>query len=125
LKEILGNVSTTVCFQVSREDALKFSREFVTEYNGEILTVPEEEILRLKVGQAWCKMGRSAFLMHTYLAPGTTSSGRAAKIMQLSRRNFGRALPSPPPKLAAAAGDPGAGRKAADPLADLDPGKVF
>ena len=44
---------------------MKFSREFVTEYNGEILTVPEEEILRLKVGQAWCKMGRCAFLMHT------------------------------------------------------------
>jgi hypothetical protein len=52
LKEILGNVSTAVCFGISREDALRFSREFITECDGEILNVPEEEILRRKVGQA-------------------------------------------------------------------------
>lgn len=120
LKDILGNVSTTVCFQVSREDALRFSREFVTEFDGEILNVPEEEILRLKVGQAWCKVGRHAFFMNTYLPPETSgaSSRYAGQIIERSQRNYGR-------RLAAAGADAGMAAPRPEPLADLDPEKLF
>jgi hypothetical protein len=93
LKEILGNVSTAVCFGISREDALRFSREFITECDGEILNVPEEEILRLKVGQAWCKMGQHAFKMQTYLADQRSYPRRVQQIIERSRQNYGSRLP--------------------------------
>lgn len=89
LKEIMGNVSTTICFQVSREDALKFSKELVTIYDGEVINIPEEEILKLKVGQAWCKVGQNSFLMQTYLEDQHPDSRRAAYVIERSRRNYG------------------------------------
>jgi hypothetical protein len=125
LREILGNVSTTICFNVSRSDASRFSREFVTEFDGEIVNVPEENILRLTVGQAWCKMGRHAFLMHTYLQNAVASEARTAYVIEQARRNSQRLI-SPPP-LPRAADDP-SGMKAENPeaiLDDLDPGQVF
>jgi type IV secretory pathway VirB4 component len=126
LKEILGNVSTTVCFPVSREDALRFSKEFVTEYDGEVLNVPEEEILRLKVGQAWCRMGQHAFLMHTKLASQRPLSKRARYIIERARSNYGRALPPPSLDDSFSAAMPAGERlKAHEPLDDLDPGSVF
>lgn len=93
LKEIMGNVSTSVCFLVSREDAMKFSREFVTLHDGEIVNIPEEEILRLRVGQAWCKIGQHSFLMHTYLADGQPDKGYAAHVIGESYRNYQALLP--------------------------------
>jgi hypothetical protein len=117
LKEILGNVSTAVCFAVSREDALRFSREFFTEYDGEILSVPEEEILRLKVGQAWCKMGQHAFKMHTYLADQRSFPRRVQQIIERSRRNYGTKLLS--------AGEKVGPNSPPFALNDLDPSKIF
>lgn len=88
-KEIMGNVSTTICFQVSREDALKFSKELVTVYDGEVINIPEEEILKLKVGQAWCKIGQNSFLMQTYLEDQHPDLRRAAYVIERSQRNYG------------------------------------
>lgn len=89
LKEIMGNVSTLICFQASREDALKFSKEFVTLYDGEVINIPEEEILRLSVGQAWCKIGQHSFLFRTYLADQRPDRRRAEQIIRRSRHNYG------------------------------------
>jgi hypothetical protein len=111
LREILGNVSTSVCFAVSREDALRFSKELVTEYDGEVVRVPEEEILRLRVGQAWCKMGNHAFKMQTYLADQLPFPTRAQQIIERSRQNYGVKL------LTAAADVPASPGES--PLADL------
>jgi type IV secretory system conjugative DNA transfer VirD4/TraG family protein len=141
LKEILGNVSTTVCFLVSREDAMKFSKELITTYNGEIGNVPEEEILRLKVGQAWCKIGQQAFLMQTCLADQRPDRRRAQYIIERSRQNYGSPVaegylkqpraytatpeaPAPQDK-----SQPKAKGKVSSPvddfLKDIDPGNVF
>jgi hypothetical protein len=89
LKEILGNVSTSICFLVSREDSSKFSKELITTQNGEIINIPEEEVLRLKVGQCWCKIGQQAFLMHTYLADQHPDRNRVEYIVQKARFNYG------------------------------------
>jgi hypothetical protein len=89
LKEIMGNVSTTICFLVSREDALKFSKELVTMYDGKVINIPEEETLRLKVSQAWCKIGQHSFLFHTYLADQRPDRRRAEQIIGRSRHNYG------------------------------------
>lgn len=89
LKEILGNVSTTICFSVSREDAMKFSKELITAHNGEITNIPEEKILSLKVGQAWCKIGQHSLLLNTYLADQHPDQERAMRIIEHARRNYG------------------------------------
>lgn len=88
LKEILGNVSTTICFQVSREDAGKISKEMVTMYDGEVTHIPEEEILRLKVGETWCKIGQHSFFMRTYLADQRPDHGRAERVILQARQNY-------------------------------------
>ena len=142
LKEILGNVSTTICFQVSREDAFKFSKELVTMYDGEIINIPEEEILKLKVGQAWCKIGQNSFLMQTYLEDQHPDSRRATYVIERSRRNYGvltegrtydqaldieRAGNTEPQHQSDAHGQPA--QKAHSPvddlLKDIDPANVF
>ena len=101
---------------------MKFSKELVTTYDGEVINVPEEEILRLKVGEAWCKMGRHAFRMNTYLATGEGSSKRAEWIIGRSRMNYGM------PPMASAAASLAAGTTPSQidqALEDLDPGNVF
>lgn len=124
LKEILGNVSTSLCFAVSREDAAKFSKEFITTYNGEIIHLPEEELLRLRVGEAFCKLGQHCFRLHTYLAPQHPSPARARFVIERARRNYGApaVLRSSSPK--ARAGTPAATELDAL-LEDLDPSQVF
>lgn len=89
LREIFGNVSTMISFNVSQTDAARLSKEFVTEYNGEIISVPQEEFLALKVGQAYCKIGRHAFFMQTSLADQRPDFERAERIMERSRENYG------------------------------------
>lgn len=128
LKEILGNVSTTVCFAVSREDALRFSKEFVTSWDGEVTSIEEAEILRLRVGEAVCKMGQHAFRMNTYRAPERGSARRAAWIVERSRENYGS--PSlldgaAPSVVGPATRERGLPSPAADTLADLDPESLF
>lgn len=126
LKEILGNVSTSICFAVSREDAAKFAKEFVTEYNGEIIHIAEEDILRLRVGQAYCKIGQHCFLMHTFLADQRPDRARAQLIIERARRNYGRPAIAPAP--AASSHRPMGRSEASDwaaALDDLDPAKIF
>ncbi len=127
LQEILGNVSTTICFQVSREDAVRFSKELITEYDGEVVNVSPEEILRLNVGQAWCKMGKHAFQMKTKLPKDQPSAQRAAYVIERSRHNYGRLLSAPDQTVeAVAAPAVDAGQiQSSHPLADLDPENPF
>ena len=79
LREIMGNVSTIVSFQVSGDDASKLSKELITQYNGEVL----------KTGQAYCKIGQNSFFMQTYLADQAPDHNRANYIISQSRRNYG------------------------------------
>lgn len=93
-REIVGTVSTTVCFQVSAADARRFSRDFVIERDGEIGNIPYEQILRLHIGEAWCKMGEHVFRMRTYLARENGSKHRADEVIERSRQTYGaRAAP--------------------------------
>ena len=89
LREIFGNVSTMVSFQVSRDDASRMSKEFITEYNGEVTNIPLQEILSLKVGESYCKIGQHSFFMRTYLADRTPDYERAKHITSRSRNSYG------------------------------------
>lgn len=147
LREVLGNVSTTICFLVSREDAAKFSKELVTEIDGEVINILEAEILKLRVGECWCKIGQHAFPMRTYLMDGqpdmeyarfveTQARENAAGMMQAITLHASEATETPPPRThtrASSAAPPEAQpapREAPSPAAEsvlhnLDPENLF
>ena len=123
LREILGNVSTLVSFQVSQSDAQKLAKEFVTEIDGEVVGLPSEELLRLRVGEAWCRIGQCAFAMDTQKFEGKPSDSRLRRIIERSRERWGV-------KVSLTDGDSERcstrqDRKDGLSLDDLDPEKVF
>jgi hypothetical protein len=117
LREIMGNVSTIVSFQVSGDDASRLSKELITQYNGEVINVPSEELLSLKTGQAYCKIGQHSFFMQTYLADQSPDQSRSNYIITQSRRNYGVKYQKTPDNVE---------RKQKDfDDEDIDPSKVF
>ena len=120
LQEIFGNVSTMVSFQVSQSDAVKLSKEFISQFDYDISNVPAEELLRLSVGQAYCRIGKSAFKLQVPKVDEKPDRERAKRVIQASRDTYGipitvqndrRSMEEPKPE--------------EDPLADFDPGDVF
>jgi hypothetical protein len=122
MREILGNVSTVVCFSVSASDAKRLGREMVGELDGVIVPLEPQELVSLKVGQAWCKIGRSVFFMPTYPAPETVDSDVRDEIIRRSRERYG--VKSGQPKLEPRA-EPAGKAFATTSLEEIDPGSVF
>lgn len=89
LQQIFGNVSTMISFMVSRNDAVRLSREFISEYDGEIISISPEELLSLKVGETVSKMGRNSFFMTTFPVKEKPNSFIAEKTINQSRKLFG------------------------------------
>lgn len=127
LKEIFGNVSTLISFVVSREDAGRLAGEFLTEREGQITHVPPEEILSLKVGEAWCKISRSTVFLKTYLAPQKPDYQRVQQVIARSRLNFGVPLRKgvPEAEQRAVSARSASGPPSSGTLKDIDPGQVF
>jgi len=118
LREIFGNVSTLVSFQLSQPDAVRMSREFVTQVDYDVVPIPQEEFLRLNVGEAIVKIGKSAFPMRVPKASDRGDRTRAKEIIEQSRQTYGipriRVSDAPPRKS-------GEG----DPLESIDPEGIF
>jgi hypothetical protein len=88
LRDILGNVNTLLTFNVSHEDAVKLAKEYVPSGQG-IDYMPPGELLDLKTGEAWGKIGKSCFFLSTALAPHQPDLPRAKEVIQRSRKNYG------------------------------------
>lgn len=120
MREIFGNVSTMVSFQVSQSDASKISKEFISQYDFNIETLPTEELLRLNVGEAYCKIGKNSFPMYVPLMDSEPDQERAEAVIRHSRMIYGITRPrnadttSPKPQITGL-----------DPLVGLDPDEVF
>ena len=114
LREILGNVSTMVSFQVSADDANRLSKEFISQYNGEVVNVPSDELLSLKTGESYCKIGQHSFFMQTYLADQSPDHSRIGHIVSRSRRTYGVTQK-----------EPAESAKEKGRFDDVDPTKVF
>ena len=118
MREILGNVSTLVSFQLSQSDAVKMSKEFVTQFDYDVEAIPPQEFLQLNVGEAWVKIGRSAFPMRVPKVDEWPDHDNAKRIIEASRTRNGiprvRVKPKPP-----------SDSQGEDPLADLDPEGIF
>ena len=123
LKEIFGNTSTLVAFQVSRSDATRIAKEFVTEYDGEILSTPPEELLGLRVGETYCKIGQTSFRMTTRMVEQEADHRRAEQVINLSRSAHGVASLMDKDAAVSYENETGTGR--GFPLDDIDPSEVF
>ena len=90
LREILGNVSTIISFNISRSDAQKISKEFVDQdIFKEIVKLEPERLLTLEVGEAYCKIGKNFFKMRTYFDNQSPDFKRMRKVIEASRKNYG------------------------------------
>lgn len=108
MREILGNVATVVCFNVSASDAKRLSRELVGEVDGESMSLDPKELLSLRVGEAWCRIDRNVVFLRTRKAPDEGLNLVRDYVIEGSRRRHGVepqkpiAIPAPAPASAAA-----------------------
>jgi len=89
MREILGNVSTMIAFNISHVDATMFNQEFALDMGGKVEYIPPEEFITLKVGEAWGKIGKSVFPLKTALAPQQPDFTRTKEVIDRSRKNYG------------------------------------
>jgi hypothetical protein len=89
IQEILGNVSTMITFNVSHNDASKLCKEYVVSMGMAAEHIPPEELLKLKVGEAWGKIDKTVFPLKTWLADQSPDHARAKEVIERSRTNYG------------------------------------
>jgi len=119
-REILGNVSTIVSFQVAQADAGRLGPEFINQYDFDIESLPKEELLKLGVGEAYCRIGKNTFPMWVPKVDVEPDFDRAREVVEFSRTTYG--IPRKPKAQDAMPKPTG---RDDDPLADLDPDEVF
>jgi hypothetical protein len=89
MREVLGNVSTMITFNISHVDATMLHQEFAIDMGGQVEYVPPEQFITLKVGEAWGKIGKSVFPLKTALAPQQPDFTRTKEVIDRSRKNYG------------------------------------
>lgn len=119
-REILGNVSTIVSFQVAQADAGRLGPEFINQCDFDVEALPKEELLKLGVGEAYCRIGKNTFPMWVPKVDVEPDFDLAQKVAEYSRKNCGI-----PRILKTADESPQGQRLDDDPLSDLDPDEVF
>ena len=118
MREVLGNVSTVLVFNVGASDARRLARELVGEVDGQPVPTEPKALLSLKVSEAICRIERNVLPIVTMPVPGQGSARVRDEVVRRSRAAFGR---------------PGGKRgipRPAQPatqisLEDLDPREVF
>ena len=89
MREILGNVATVVCFNVSASDAKRLGREMIGEVDGEPVPLDPRELLSLRVGEAWCRIARNVFFLRTHPAPDHGPARVREEVVRRSRLRYG------------------------------------
>ena len=122
MREILGNVSTVVSFAVSASDAKRLARELVGEIDGRPVPLAPEQLLSLRVGEAWCRINRSVFFMPTLPAPEGGNAAVRVEVIRRSRLQHG--VSAGQPKLLPRHTETSSALHA-NGLEAIDPGSVF
>jgi len=96
------------------------SKEFMSQIDFDLEPLPPEELLRLNIGQAYCKIGKSAFPFNVPKMSDQPDRDRARVVIERSREQYGI------PRIDEFE-DKRQDRPEIDddPLADIDPGGVF
>ncbi|MEO5987745.1 MAG: hypothetical protein ABIU54_00110, partial [Candidatus Eisenbacteria bacterium] len=115
LREILGNVSSVLAFNVGAADARRLGRELIGERDGEPVPTTPEALLSLRVGEAVCKIGRSVLTLQTLPAIEDGSEAVRDAVVASSRAQYGVTRL---PRVKAAS-------RAGSMLDGLDPSEVF
>ncbi|MFZ1685525.1 MAG: TraM recognition domain-containing protein [Candidatus Zixiibacteriota bacterium] len=118
-REILGNVSTLISFQVAQADAGRLAPEFISQIDLSIEALPPEELLRLNIGEAYCRIGKTTMLLKVPKIDLEGDPQMANAVITASRQQSGI------PRLPMGAGQPPQLSGTDDPLADIDPEGVF
>lgn len=115
MREILGNVSSIVAFNVGATDARRLARELIGEFDGQPVSLDPKELLSLRVGEAVCRIGRSVLRLKTLPVPEGGRASVREEAIRRSRLLYG--APSMPSRNGKAV--------SSTPLERLDPGEVF
>jgi len=135
LREILGNVSTAIAFQVSASDAKRLAPEMVGEIGGAPAPLKSEELLALRIGEAWAKIGRNVLFVRTDEPPTGGNAAAAREVIRRSRERYGvvggKAIPEASDRVSAGAAEVGEGNGREEsspvtvPIEEIDPDEVF
>ncbi len=121
LKEIFGNVSTMISFVVSREDAKRLAPEFISTAGGEVKAINADNLVALKVGSTYAKIGTTSFPMKTRLVTEKPNWEIKEEAIRRSRANYG----TPSEALRAPQMPPESSETSATPFDLTDPDEAF
>jgi hypothetical protein len=89
LDNILGNVTSMICFSVAYSDAMRLGQQFIIKTGREMKPLSQEYLVDQKVGESIGKIGQTVFALHTPLAPQQPNRKRAEYIIRRSAQNYG------------------------------------
>lgn len=118
MREILGNVSSVVSFNVGATDARRLARELVGEFDGQPVPLDPKELLSLRVGEAVCRVGRNVLRIKTEPVPETGRAAVRQEVIRRSRERYGCPVQGVGQSRLAA-------RSRESTIDRLDPGQVF
>jgi hypothetical protein len=91
IREILGNISTLISFNISFFDARRIAKEFIDQnVFNEISKLDPERLLLLGVGEAYCRIGKHFFKLWTYLDQKKPDPAIRRKVVKISQENYGQ-----------------------------------
>ena len=118
LREVFGNVSAMISFVVSSTDAKRLAPELVSTSGTEVLKTRPEELVALKAGETYAKIGSSAFPMKTYQVEERPNFEIKRQTIENSQLRFGVRLQSRDE-------GPGSPEKTSPPFDTANPGETF
>ncbi len=117
MREILGNVSTKIAFQLSHHDALILAKEIYGAYGSKADVV--QSFMNLKVGETVCSVAGIVRKMNTPKVSDTHDRQKVKRIIERSREQYG--IPRVFQKTSGTTKE----KPQDDWLKDLDAGDVF
>lgn len=124
--DIVGNVGTSISFNISHLDAVKMANEYPIWRNGEIKNLDPTCLQCLGIGETFVHIGQfinETFFMYTYNYERNWDQDKIDRLTELSRKNWGI---EPEQEKQAKFDYPEVGRVSLnDPIFEYDPAVVF
>ncbi len=130
LREVFGNVSTLIAFQVSHPDAVHLAKELGTfpnarwdidsAFDDQSDPDPIRRLTHLSRGVCFCRMGLETSNIRVPLAASPSIDGIRERVIDHSRNTYGI-----PRRRGTARGGKATNQEPPSDLLDIDPGNVF
>lgn len=120
LKDIIGNVSSIMCFQVSHLDAAKLSHAIGKGPYTDFYTDLEKKMTSLPIGAMYANIGNKTFSVNVPKFDLPPKHERARKVIARSRATYGNGSAADLKPI-----DMSGEEGSQEPLDNIDPGDVF